>query len=145
MSRKLLLLLLFAGTLIAFSAGLPRHYFSGKPACTEDPAWKNLTAGSAEYENKVWALLKQSKPSDFRYFFKTFETSGADTWLVVNLRSPKHCFDARIRVEHWDKLAGMKKTNGQSYPEELYGLKWKFAEQTGKQQIVYVDMDEIVD
>ncbi len=145
MSRRLLLIFLLAGALLTVLAALPRHYFSEKPACFEDPALQGIPTGSGEYMDRVLAILTVSEPSDFRYFFETFESSGQDNYLVVNLRNGKHCFDARMLVDRWDKLEGMKRTNGLSYPEELYGLKWKIAERNGRREIIYLDMRDIID
>lgn len=131
--------------MLAISAALPRHYFSGKAECVTDPAFYGLQAGTSEYADRVHAILSGSKPSDFRYFFKSFEESAGETYLVVNLRNANHCFDARMLVEQWDKLEGMRRSSGVSYPEELYELKWEIADRTGRKEIIYRDMHRIID
>jgi hypothetical protein len=48
-------------------------------------------------------------------------------------------------VSVWDKLDGMKRTNGKSYPRELHRLEWEIVT-TGQQAIIrYVDMRRVID
>lgn len=145
MSRKTLFFL-FAAALLAFAVYMPRYYFYPKPECrVENTALQGVVPGSPEYRDRVIALLSKSKPDDFRYFFKTFETTGSDTWLIVNLRNKTSCFDARLLVKQWDKLEGMKRTNGRSYPEELHDLNWTLSEHNGRPEVLYAGMREVID
>jgi hypothetical protein len=48
-------------------------------------------------------------------------------------------------VTQWNKLGGMLRTNGQSYPEELYGLQWEIKRVNGAEEVVYADMRSIID
>ena len=144
MTGKLLSAFTVTGLLALFIA-LPRYYFTASPACVEDAAFSGLGYGTPEYRAAAVEILSHSQPQDFRYFFKTFSAEGADTYMVVNLRSKAHCFDVPVLVERWDKLDGMRKTNGRSYPKELYGLKWSLQERGGRQTVVYEDMRAIID
>jgi len=67
------------------------------------------------------------------------------TFMVTSFRTSKACFDVTILVENWDKLAGMKRTNGYSYPKELYDLKWELVGDEGMKLVKYVDMHQIID
>ncbi len=66
-------------------------------------------------------------------------------YMVVNRRNATHCFDALILTEKWDKLNGMKQTNGVSYPEELYELQWTIEERNGKKESIYQDIFPVID
>jgi hypothetical protein len=127
---------------------LPRAYFKAKPECSQmlNPLTVNGSyINAAAYEQSINQLLKQKQPEDFRYFFKTFLQQGKTTYMVVNFRNQEYCFDARMKINNWDKLAGMRKTNGISYPEELYELTWKLEENDGKKELIYQDMHFIID
>jgi len=67
------------------------------------------------------------------------------TYMVLNFRNKKECFDVKMLVEKWDILTGMRLANGKSYPEELYDLKWEVTEMYGVEEVVYLDMHWIVD
>jgi hypothetical protein len=148
--RKSLIFSLLGITVLSLAAfiSLPKAYFQPKPACTHAVSENLLHATNTftpEYQKEVRSILETNKPGDFRYFFKTFLQQGETNYILVNLRNDQYCFDALMMVDRWDKLGGMKRTNGVSYPEEIYELKWKIAEKNGKQLIVYQDMHPIID
>ena len=115
------------------------------PVCVESIQFENLEVDSKAYEDEVLSVLEKSKPQDFRYFFKTFFDENEDTFMKVNIRSEDHCFDANILVEKWDKLGGMKKVNGKSYPKELINLTWSIEKVKGGKKIIYKNMNTIID
>ena len=119
---------------------LPTNYFKSKPDCVgmDIAAGKDIQTAAVEY-------IESKKPSEFRYFFETFEENGARTFMVVSMRDGNVCFDAKILVEKWDKLEGMKKANGKSYPKELYDLKWHLEPRHDGLHILYDDMRSIID
>jgi hypothetical protein len=91
------------------------------------------------------AMLQHKKPLDFRYFFKRFESEGNITFMIINFRNSEFCFDVKMLVNKWDKLAGMKRTNGVSYPKELIDLQWKVKSINGVNVVEYMDMRKIID
>jgi len=137
---------LFFGVLIITMALLysifPRYYFAAEPLCVA--SFKDLSSEEA-YEQAVLQTLRGQKPSDFRYFFQTFLQEDNKDYLVVNMRNKDFCFHAKILVENWDKLAGMKRTNGASYPKELYQLEWEIVKKDGQDVIFYKNMRTIID
>lgn len=65
--------------------------------------------------------------------------------MMVNMRNDSRCFDARMLVTNWDKLEGMRRTNGLSYPEELYNVTWELKESSESDELVFLDMNSIID
>ncbi len=132
----------FLSSLILLSScNIPEHYFTAKPECnSEIPNSLN-----EENQRKLIEQLKNKKPTDYRYFFKTFQEDESDTYMVTNFRNKESCFDLRIVVDDWGKLAGMRRKNGVSYPEELYDLKWVIESINGRDVMKYIDMHEIID
>ncbi len=123
------------------SCNFPEHYFTAKPECNSEIP----NSLKEENQRKLINQLKDIKPTDYRYFFKTFEEDVSDTYMVTNLRNKESCFDLRILVDDWDKLSGMRRKNGVSYPEELYDLKWVIESINGKDVMKYIDMHDIID
>ncbi len=135
-------ILLFASILIfTSSCDFPKHYFTPEPVCTSE------TADDLKTENQktLVANLKNKQPKDYRYFFKTFEEGAYHTFMITNFRNDESCFDIRVLVDKWDKLAGMKRTNGYSYPNELHDLNWEIQSINGENIIKYIDMHKIID
>jgi len=129
------------------SCDFPEHYFEPKPECQNSIEYFNTTdSTSEEYQAKaINNILRHSRPQDFRYFFKTFIEAGQNTYMLTNFRNNEHCFDVKVLVEDWKKLGGMRRTNGKSYPNELYDLNWSIITINGKQEVFYVDMHDIID
>jgi hypothetical protein len=138
-TTKILLLFYFVALLQSCS------YFSKKPDCVNsDPFFDSGISLSEEYQQRVRDILEDTSPDKFRYFFVTFDGKDRE-YLVVNMRNDQYCFDARLVVSNWDKLAGMRAVNGKSYPEELHNLKWEISDVGGKEEINFIDMNPIVD
>ena len=124
----------------------PKYYFSAKPTCNSDESiFTEQTYEDLNYQNKVHQILATSSPKQFRYFRKTFLIENGTDYLVTNFRNDHQCFDVKLRLEDLGKLVGMKRTNGHSYPVELYDLKWSLEKRDGKTEIIYLDMHRIID
>jgi hypothetical protein len=122
---------------------LPKNYFSDVPEC------RALTVVGDELstanQQRFRDLLEAQSPQDFRYFFQTFLEENGHTYMVTNFRNEAACFNVKMLVTQWNKLGGMLRTNGQSYPEELYGLQWEIKRVNGAEEVVYADMRSIID
>ena len=115
--------------------------YPSPPECKtpEELADGNLPKNA--YKETVFSYLQDSKPSDYRYFFKTFIENEGTTIMVTNFRNNHTCFDVEVLVQDWTILGGMRKVNGESYPKELRKLIWKL---DGK-LVKYIDMGRIID
>lgn len=148
---KLLKIFIFVLTslslLLTFnSCDFPEHYFDSKPECQNSiDYFQTADSESTEYQSKALGILRNSQGQSFRYFFKTFLEEGRDVYMLTNFRNKEHCFDIKVLVDNWDKLQGMRRSNGKSYPNELYDLKWSIITIDGRQQVFYEDMHEIID
>lgn len=137
--NKLLIILLFCFV----SCDFPEHFFSPQPECNASSAVTDPL--TTENQALFKQALQNKSPKDYRYFFKTFLEAGTDTYMVTNFRNEAECFDVKVLVNDWSKLAGMHRTNGVSYPKELYDLEWAFQTINQQQEIVYLDMHPIID
>ena len=120
---------------------------SDKPGlqCFPSAKWKSLSPKTREYEERVIQELRKSTPTDFRYFFRTFLRKEGRDYILVNFRNEADCFDVPLRIDRLGKLAGMKKVNGQSYPEELNGIIWEIVQEEGFEVVKFLDMADIRD
>jgi len=91
-------------------------------------------------------ILKDSKPEDYRYFFKTFIDKDDKVFVNINMRNETHCFDALMLVENMQPFeGGMYRTNGKSYPEELNNVKWELDENFDPPLLSFVGMGFVID
>ncbi|MCB0628576.1 MAG: hypothetical protein R2824_25680 [Saprospiraceae bacterium] len=122
---------------------LPKHYFSSPPEC--HALMVNGDELSANNQQQFRDLIRNQAPKKYRYFFQTFLEEGDQHYMITNFRSEDACFEVKVLVDKWDKLENMRRTNGKSYPEELYGLEWEIKSVNGEEEVVYVDMHKIID
>ena len=115
------------------------------PKCNTPQELLELEVDSPQYQSKTFDYLSKSKSSDYRYFFKTFKEIKGNTYMTTNFRNTSTCFEVNLLVLDWEKLEGMKITNGKSYPNELINLKWRIKEEDNEIKIIYHDMDWIRD
>lgn len=139
-------LILFSILTIITSCDLPEHYFSAKPACTSNQnSLESDVVLSQENQKTLRDKIRNKQPKDYRYFFETFLEEKNKTYMITNVRNAESCFNLKILVDKWDKLSGMRRTNGVSYPKELYDLKWEIKTVENQEEIVFVDMHKIID
>lgn len=105
---------------------------------------KQFEPSNSEYQNAVLDILQHKTPEDFAYVFETF-TEGEPTYMMTSFRNEEYCFSVKVLVNNWNKLAGMRRTNGYSYPKTLVNLKWEIKEIQGTPTVVYKDMRRIID
>lgn len=139
--RKTQILLFTLCLSIISSCDMPEHYSKPAPECNS----QNTDDLEQENQRNLVDQLQHNQPTDFRYFFKTFVEEEEDTFMITNFRNEEDCFDIKMLVNKWDKLAGMKRTNGVSYPNELFDLKWEIKSIQGEKTVEYIDMHSIID
>lgn len=116
------------------------------PECVDMPMLASFGAADGEaYQAKVRELLEDHQPEDFRYFFESFMDEGSQSFMMTSFRNEKICLQAKVLVDKWDKLGGMKARNGKAYPKELVNLKWKIGVVEERPQIIYQEMRRIID
>ena len=139
----LVLSLMFASFI---SCELPEHYHEPPPVCTSkvsetDPAVQLTEQVQMTRREEI----REQKPSVYRYFFETFLHEAGKTYLVTNFRNDGACFNIKMLVEKLGKLKGMHRTNGVSYPTELFDLTWELRQVAGEEEVVFIDMHKIID
>ena len=132
--------LLLVGFLICrFVIFVPKNYWKAPPECSNPQTFDYDRPGTIHLST-LHEELKSKSPEDYRYFFKTFLEEDK-IYMVVNFRNEQECFDVKMLVDKWDKLAGMRWANGKSYPKELHDLEWTVK----NNEITYVDMHDIIE
>ncbi|MFK7808145.1 MAG: hypothetical protein AB8F74_10135 [Saprospiraceae bacterium] len=139
--KKIFLFIFLLITTLIIANNFPEHYFKAKLECVSNSDNDLQPA----VQQQLITQLKSKQPSDFRYFFKTFDEEGEQTFMITSFRNEATCFNVKVLVEQWNKLGGMRRTNGKAYPKELYDLKWEVKEIDGKEVVYYLDMHRIID
>ena len=116
-----------------YSCDFPDYYWKKMPECKVEIAVNHVS------------YLERYRPEDFRYSFITFIQEDEEIIMHTKFVSENGCITVPILVEKWDKLEGMLKANGESYPKELYKLHWSLQDRDGRTFVVYEDMHRIID
>ncbi|MEZ4850043.1 MAG: hypothetical protein R3B93_15780 [Bacteroidia bacterium] len=132
--------------LILFTNCTPNGYLASPPECKPSPQFAQIEDSQGnQYQKIALNELKNTTPEDYYYFFKTFIEEGEQVYMMTNFRNEKNCFDVKMLVNNWEKLEGMRKTNGKSYPKQLVNLTWTIDQNGENEQVVFVDMNTIID
>ena len=132
--------------LLLSSCNLPEHYWSPAPECqNREERFNDESSISAENQTLLREKIRNQQPKNYRYFFETFIEEGEHTYMITNFRNEVDCFDIKLLVTKWDKLAGMHRVNGKAYPKELYDLQWTVKTVNSREEVVYIDMHRIID
>ena len=116
-----------------YSCDFPDYYWKKMPECKVEIAVNHVS------------YLELYSPEDFRYTFITFIQENEEIIMHTKFVSENGYITVPILVEKWDKLEGMLKANGESYPKELYELNWSLQDRNGRTLVVYEDMHCIID
>tara|TARA_B100000768_G_scaffold177002_1_gene190581 strand:+ start:1954 stop:2346 length:393 start_codon:yes stop_codon:yes gene_type:complete len=116
-----------------YSCDFPDYYWEKMPECKVEIAVNHVS------------YLERYRPEDFRYSFITFTQEDEEIIMYTKFVSENGCITVPVLVERWDKLEGMLKANGKSYPKELYELHWSLQDRDGRTLVVYEDMHRIID
>lgn len=132
--------------LIMFICLIFNSCFNPSPECvaTKQAFQQQYDPASEAYQNEVINILQDKKPTDFGYAFETF-IEGDPVYMMTSFRNEEYCFSVKVLVDNWDKLAGMRRTNGYSYPKALVNLQWTIKNINNKAVVVYEDMRRIID
>lgn len=109
-------------TLLSSSCDFPKHYFTDLPECVYKSDQHNIHLSLYNYDSVV-KTLSTYQPNQFRYKFIKF-LENEKYKLLVNFRNENICLDVLMKMDTLGKLEGMYRTNGYSYPKELYDMKW---------------------
>lgn len=144
--RKIILLVFALILLVGAYTCFPKYYFTPTVECSsKGMLMENENPLTIENQQILRKKISTHASSDFRYYFKTFVEEGSATYLITNFRNDSFCFDIKMFVDKWDRLGGMRRTNGKGYPNELYNLEWELENINGKEEVVYLDMHKILD
>ena len=138
--------ILLSAAAMLFAFVFPPQYFRALPECLPTERFPaDSDPLSARYMSEVVHELENSDPDDFRYVFRTFIEQGSQTYMLTNFRNAEICFDVLLLIEDGHDLAGMLRTNGKSYPDELYDVRWKIRGKDGSPVAVFLGMHPIID
>jgi hypothetical protein len=107
---------------------------------------KNLPE-SKIYQDELIKQLKQTANSDVVYTLKEYKQKGDNTYLYVVTKSTNLCAIAVVKVVEWnEKIEDIHRTKGKGYfYSEFKNLQLDFIQDSLKTEIIYKDLEKIID
>ena len=112
---------------------------------TSNSVFKQFSPTTKEYKNELAAKLK-SNPTELHYTFNKLVEKDGKEYLDIEVKGDDFKAIGHVLVNNWRKLEGIKRTKGQSYSgAELRGLKLDIEEHSSGANLIYNDVEKIVD
>lgn len=112
---------------------------------TSNSVFAKFSPETREYKNELAAKLR-SNPTELHYRFNKLVENHGKEYLDIEVKGDDFKATALVLVNKWKKLEGIKRTKGQSYfGAELRGLKLDIEEHPSGANLVYNDLEKIVD
>ena len=112
---------------------------------TSNSVFEKFSPTTKEYKNELATKLK-SNPQGLHYTFNKFVENNGKEYLDIQVKGNDFKATALVLVNNWNKIEGIKRTKGQSYSgAELKGLKLDIEENATGSNLVYNDLEKIVD
>lgn len=112
---------------------------------TSNSVFEKFSPATKEYKNELATKLK-SNPAELHYTFNKLVENDGKEYLDIEVKGDDFKATGLVLVNNWRKLEGIKRTKGQSYSgAELRGLKLDIEEHSSGANLVYNDLEKIVD
>ncbi|MEO8171975.1 MAG: hypothetical protein ABI581_02785 [Sediminibacterium sp.] len=118
-----------------------------KPDCkNENTVFDKYQVGSKEHTNELIKLLNANDAKNISFWFDHYEKEKGNEYMIVNMVGNNLCSQGKILVKDWSQLGKIQKNKGGGYRgAELVGLTISYIQDSTTSQLVYKDIDYIVD
>ncbi len=112
---------------------------------TSKTVFDKFSPDTREYKNELAAKLKLN-PEGVHYTFNKFVENDGKEYLDIQIKGDNFNATGLVLVNNWSKLEEIKRTKGKGYSgAELRGLKLDIEEDSSGANLIYKDLEEIVD
>lgn len=112
---------------------------------TSNSVFQKFSPATKEYKDELATKLK-SNSEGLHYTFNKFVENNGKEYLDIEVRGDDFKATGLVLVNSWNKLDGIKRTKGLGYSgAELRGLKLDIQENPSGANLVYNDLEKIVD
>lgn len=112
---------------------------------TSNSVFEKFSPTTKEYKNELATKVK-SNPKGLQYTFKKLVENDGKDYLDVEVIGNNFKATGLVLVNSWNKLEGIKRTKGKSYSgAEMRGLKLDIEENSSGANLVYNDLEKIID
>lgn len=107
--------------------------------------FRKFSPATREYKDELATRLK-TNPESLHYTFNKFVENNGNEYLDIQIKGENFKATGLVLVMNWHKLERIKATKGKGYSgAELKGLKLNIEENSSGANLVYKDLEKIVD
>jgi len=112
-----------------------------------NPVFAGNSPSSKAYKDELLKELDKPHNASPDYWFKSYEERDSKTYLQFYVQDDSLCAVAELLVKDWSdkKISNIKKVKGMSYGGEAVGIKFRVEKDTNHTELIYVDMDQLID
>ncbi|MDY0282023.1 MAG: hypothetical protein RBR35_15840 [Salinivirgaceae bacterium] len=118
-----------------------------RPNChNKNPIFEKYEISSVDYKTELIQQIEKIGQQNLTFWFESYIKENEKEYIIVNIQHDSLCAKGKILVNDWNKIEGIRRTNGQSYSgAELQGLTFNVEKDSNKIELVYNDLIRIVD
>ncbi len=101
---------------------------------------------SEEYKTELLNQIEKYGQKNLTYWFDSYIKENGNEYIIVNIQNHALCAKGKIQVNDWNKIEGIKTTQGKGYVgAKLKGLTFDVEKKSNKTELIYKDINRIVD
>lgn len=101
---------------------------------------------SNEYKNELADLVHAADTNSLSYWLHNYHEKAGKEYLGVYIQGGDICAKGEILVNDWDKIEGIRTSQGQGYRgAQLVGLTFDIQQNSGQTEFIYRDLEYIRD
>jgi hypothetical protein len=116
-------------------------------SCTSlNPVLSAYPPESEQYKKELARLIAEVDPHQLTFWIEGYQRRGEAEYLQVHIQGDDLCAHSELRIEHWQKLEGIRRSAGRGYKgAELVGLLFDTRTDSTGTTFVYKDVERISD
>ncbi|MCP3928685.1 MAG: hypothetical protein GY705_06245 [Bacteroidetes bacterium] len=132
---------------ILTSAVLFQIYSCDRPECQNtNPVFENYKLESLEYKTELIKQIEKIGKENLSYWLDHYMEKNEQEYIVVNIQNGPLCAKGVFLIKNWNKIEGIKKSKGVGYRgAELKGFSFDIERESDKIELVYRDLERIID
>lgn len=117
-----------------------------KPGCKNtNPIFDKFMFTTKEYKSELAKQIESIGTRNLSFWFNKYLKKSGEEFILINIQGEKLCAKSEIKVNDWSKISGMRKEINGYRGAELKGLKLEIEQDSTGTNLIYKNVDTIID
>jgi hypothetical protein len=118
----------------------------GGPECKNNNlALDKLSSEMAEYKAELAKQIKISGTDNLSYYYDGYMKKDSLEYISIRIKGDSLCAKGELLVKDWTKLGDLRRNVSGFSGAELKGLKFEIEENTNPVNLIFLNVDEVID